>query len=171
MNLAQVSQLTVVVPSLEGVTTAIVAFIFVCVVFPNVVKNKTQFYAAFAAVLLIILLHSLSAMIGTAGFQVFAGAATGLLQLIAVLMLFVGAGGISVKELGGEMSRAFEVIRRGEEEKTVIIPLTGERPKPRHEPAAPAPAPAGEPSMENIDLPPDAGWPSKKSDDSSIPLE
>src|SRR5215212_3033141 len=90
----------VVVPEMEGVTTAIVAFIFVCVVWPRLVKNKTQFYAAFAAVLLIILLHSLSVMIYTsAGFQVFSGAAQGLLQLAAIVLLFSGAGGISVKEL------------------------------------------------------------------------
>ena len=35
------------------------------------------------------------------------------------------------RELGGEMRRAFEVLRRGEEEKEIIIPLTGEQPKPR----------------------------------------
>src|SRR5215213_3047601 len=136
----------VVVPEMEGVTTAIVAFIFVCVVYPQLVKNKTQFYAAFAAVLFIILLHSLSAMIGSAGFQVFAGFLTGLLQLGAVLLLFTSCGGVSFRELGGEMSRAFEVIRRGEDEKTIIVPLTGEMPKPRKQAAA---AQSDEPIVEN----------------------
>src|SRR5215218_5024139 len=116
----------VISPTMEGVTTAIVAFIFVCVVWPHLVKNKTQFYAAFAAVLGIILLQSLSVMIGGASgaFQVFVGAATGLLQLGAIVLLFSGAGGISVKELTGEMARAYEVMRRGDEEKTIVIPIT-----------------------------------------------
>src|SRR4051794_4216427 len=124
---------TVVVSSqMEGVTTAIVAFIFVCVVYPQLVKNKTQFYAAFAAVLVIILLHSLGLMLrDSAGFQVFAGFMSGLLQIGAILLLFMSCGGVSLREIASEMGRAYEVIRRGEEEKTVIIPLTGEMPRPR----------------------------------------
>jgi len=160
----------VVVPQMEGVTTAIVAFIFVCVVYPQLVKNKTQFYAAFTAMLAIILLHSLNVMIGTAGFQVFAGFLTGLLQLGAILLLFAACGGVSIREIGGEMSRAFEVMRRGEEEKTIIVPLSGEMPKPRQQPSS-SQASNEAPTAEKIDLPPQAGWPQKKSDDSSIPLE
>jgi hypothetical protein len=163
--------ITVIVPTMEGITTAIVAFIFVCVIWPHLVKNKTQFYAAFAAVLLIILLNSLSVMIGgaSAGFQVFSGAATGLLQLAAIVLLFSGAGGISVKQLTGEMARAYEVIRRGEQEKTVVIPMTGEQPRPRGEHAGGASPGA----VENIQADPNAGWPQRKASDSSgsLPLE
>lgn len=174
---------TVVIPQLEGVTTATVAFIFVCVVYPQLVKNKTQFYAAFTAVLLIILLHSLHIMMGreSAGFQVFAGAAIGLLQVAAIVLLFASCGGVTLKELAGDMAKAYEVIRRGEEEKTVIVPLTGEMPRPRQQhagasPSAPGAVAAGggageAPPANQIDLPPDAGWPTKKSDSSSIPLE
>jgi hypothetical protein len=170
----------VVVPVLEGVTTAIVAFIFVCVVYPHLVKHKTQFYAAFTAVLVIILLHSLNVMIGSVGFQVFAGFLTGVLQVGAIVLLFMAAGGVTLREIGGEMARAYEVIRRGEEEKTVIIPLTGERPKPRQQPGSRAPVAVDDddddgPVGEKIDLPPNAGWPTRpddrKSGDSSIPLE
>ena len=126
----------VAVPQMEGVTTAIVAFIFVCVIYPALVKHKTQFYGAFVSVLLIILLHSLNMMFGTksAGFQVFAGSVTGLLQIVAIVMLFMGCGGVGVKQLAGEMARAYEVMRRGEEEKTVIIPIGGEQPMPRQQP-------------------------------------
>jgi hypothetical protein len=171
-----VVETTLVVPMLEGVTTAIVVFIFVCVLYPKMVKNKTHFYAAFAAILLVILLHSLSVMLRESpGFQVFAGAATGLLQLGAILLLFTAAGGLSVKDLAGEMARAYEVIRRGEEEKEVIIPITGEMPRPRQQPAAGAAQSPGEaPPAEKIDLPEGAGWPTKpqpKQGDSSIPLE
>ena len=190
----------VVVPVMEGVTTAIVAFIFVCVIYPNLVKNKTQFYAAFVCVLAIILLHSLNTMIGSTGFQVFAGAMTGLLQVAALVLLFTSAGGLTVKELAGELGRAYEVIRRGEEEKTVIIPLSGEMPKPRQRPGGAGSAGGGTvddeidaamggispggtggdaPPGQTIDLPPQAGWPTRRPPappppppgDTSLPLE
>src|SRR5687767_1834367 len=164
MTLAQGS---VVVPQMEGVTTAIVAFIFVCVVYPTIVKNKTQFYAAFGALLIIILLHSLNIMFGreSAGFQVFSGAVTGLLQLAAILLLFMSCGGVSLREIGAEMGRVYEVIRRGEEEKTVIVPLHGEMPKPRQQPGPLAAPQSTEPPVaERIEAPPEAGWPTKKSD-------
>jgi len=173
-------QTTIVVPNMEGVTTALVAFIFVCVIYPRLVKNKTQFYAALTAVIVIILLHSLAAMLkDSAGFQVFSGAMVGLLQAGAILLLFLAAGGITLKELGSDMARAYEVIRRGEEEKEVIIPIGGEQPKPRAQPAEtipPARTPETAPPAEKIDLPPSAGWPTKappdaKGDSSSLPLE
>ncbi len=162
----------VAIPMLEGVTTAIVAFIFVCVIYPALVRNKTQFYAAFTAVLIIILLHSLNMMFGTtsAGFQVFAGAFTGLLQVAAMVLLFMACGGVGVREIAGEMKRAYEVIRRGEEEKTVIIPIGSEQPRPRQQPQGTA-TPVDAPVAQKIDLPPEAGWPTKKPDDSSIPME
>ena len=154
------------VPVMEGVTTALVAFIFACVIFPHLVKNKTQFYGAFVAVIVIILLHSLNTMIGSVGFQVFAGALTGILQACAMVLLFLSAGGITLKQLGAEMSRAYEVIRRGEDEKTVIVPLTGEMPQPRKQGAAPATARDLDDEIEpgRIDLPPDAGWPAKPAE-------
>jgi hypothetical protein len=166
----------VVIGEISGITTAIVVFIFACVAFPHLVKNKTQFYAAFAAVLIIILLHSLNIMIGTAGFQVFAGALTGLLQLGAIVLLFAGCGGMSISELAGEMKGAYDDFRGGgTEEKTVIVPLSGEMPRPRQQPASSANVSVEAPPAEKIDLPPNAGWPTKtpqgKSDDSSIPLE
>ena len=167
----------VVIGEISGVTTAIVVFIFACVAFPHLVKNKTQFYAAFAAVLVIILLHSLNIMIGTAGFQVFAGALTGLLQLGAIVLLFAGCGGMSISDLAGEMRDAYDDFRAGggTEEKTVIVPLTGEMPKPRQQPASSTNVSVEAPPAEKIDLPPGAGWPTKtsdvKRDDSSIPLE
>src|ERR1043166_9481942 len=108
---------TVVVPHLEGVTAVIVAFIFVCVIYPSVVKNKTQFYAAFCAVLFMIFLFTLDVMIRTPGFQVFAGALTGLLQIFAIVMLYMSAGGLTLRQFADDLKGAYEVIRRGEEEK------------------------------------------------------
>src|SRR5215207_370455 len=86
--------------SMEGVTTAIVAFILICVVYPGLVKNKPQFYAAFACVLLVILLHSLTLMLQSPGFGIFAGVFTGLFQVVALVLLMLSAGGITIKELG-----------------------------------------------------------------------
>ena len=117
---------------MEGVTTAIVGFIFVCVVFPHLVKNKAQWYAALAAVVLVILLQTLGIVFG-AGFRTFAAFMTGLLQIGAILLLILSAGGLSPRELAGEMKRAYEVIRRGEQEKEVIIPITGQQPRPRED--------------------------------------
>ncbi len=173
-------RINIVVPQFTGVTTAVVAFCFVCVIFPHVVKNKTQFYAGFAAVLLVILLHSLAIMLYTApGFQVFAGAATCLLQLVAIITLFLSAGGITLKQLGGDMARAYEVIRRGEEEKTIIVPITGDMP---NKPPERFGGGGGQPVRDDdegheehrIDLPDSAGWgrkPAEPPADAKLPLE
>ncbi len=118
---------------MEGVTTAIVAFLLVCVVFPSLVKNRPQWYAALAAVVLVIFFNTLLMAFPSAGFLRFTGFITGMLQIAAILLLILSAGGLSVRELAGDMKRAYEVIRRGEEEKEVIIPLTGEQPRSREE--------------------------------------
>jgi hypothetical protein len=118
--------------TLDGVTTACVLFLFTCLVIPRFIKNTTQYYAAFGAILGIILMNTLQLMFhNSTGFQVFGGVVIGFLQLIAVSMLVLCAGGMSVKTLAGEMTHAYEVIRRGEEEKEIIIPLGGAQPRPR----------------------------------------
>jgi hypothetical protein len=87
--------------------------------------------APFAMILVVILLHSLAMMIGSPGFNVFAGVFTGFLQAGALVMLVMCAGGVTLRELGENFSEAYEVIRRGETQKEVIVPLHGEIPKPR----------------------------------------
>jgi len=127
--------------TLDGVTTACLLFLFTCLVIPNFIKNRTQYYAAFGCVLGIILMNTLSLMFhNSAGFQVFGGVVIGFLQFLAVITLVLCAGGMNVKTLAGEMGHAYEVIRRGEEEKEVIVPLTGQVPKPKAE-ASDEPAP------------------------------
>src|SRR5438270_14022256 len=122
---------------MQGVTTAIVAFIFVCVIYPHLVKNRSQFYAALGLVLLVILLDAIAHM--TAGVGATEGAGpiprlmyvlSGFLQMGAILLLVLAAGGLTVKQLAGEVSETIEVIRRGDDRKTVIVPLRGEVPKP-----------------------------------------
>jgi hypothetical protein len=120
--------------TLDGVTTACVLFIFTCLVIPDFIKNRTQYYAAFGSVLAIILINTVALMLGSAKFNVFAGVVVGFLQIVAVSMLVLSAGGMTVKKLTSEMSHAYEVIRRGEEEKEVIVPLTGAVPTPKTKP-------------------------------------
>ena len=156
--------------AMQGVTTALVAFIFFCVIFPERIKSRPQFYAAFALVCVIILLDALGYMIGASGFRVFAYFAVAVLQVGTICLLFLAAGGITWRDLGGELSNAFEVIRRGEDEKEVIVPLRGEVPRKRDVDAAPDEIPS---ARINIDepAPPQPQNPPRDSRDQGIPLE
>lgn len=122
---------------MQGVTTAIVAFIFAGLIWPHLVKNKVQFYAAVLMVALIILFDSMAHIFGNLGspgggngLAKVAYAIIGLLQIAAIAMLIL-ATGMSAKELGGEVFNTIDVVRRGGEKETIIVPLTGEKPKPR----------------------------------------
>ncbi|MEM1012609.1 MAG: hypothetical protein AAGI46_10380 [Planctomycetota bacterium] len=109
---------------MDGVTTAIVLFVFVCVLFPRLIANRPQYYIGLALTLVIIVLTPIATMgFGERGLFV----AIGALQAAAVLLLFLSAGGLSVRGLSSEMLGAFEVIRRGETEKEVIIPIGGKK--------------------------------------------
>lgn len=122
---------------MQGVTAALVAFFFVCVVFPSLVKNRPQFYAALAAIVLIILLDAVARMVSgkePGAFAVVAYVFTAILQVGAILLLFLSTGGLTARELAGDMKRAYEVMRRGEEQKSVIIPLAGQAPSPKSDP-------------------------------------
>jgi hypothetical protein len=125
-----------IVTTLDGVTTVLVAFLFVCLIFPSIVKNRPQFYAALAMIIFILLLHTMALMIKTDGILVAAGVFTGLLQIVALLLLVLCVGGLTARQLAGDMARAYEVMRRGETEKEVIIPIgpQGARRGPRDPP-------------------------------------
>ena len=119
---------------MQGVTTAIVGFIFVCLVYPHLVKHRQQFYSALGLILLVILCDAIAHMATDPNgalvrvMYVF----TALLQILAILILVLCVGGLSVRELAGEVARTVEVIRRGED-KPVLVPLRGEQPRPREE--------------------------------------
>src|SRR6201995_3855454 len=125
-----------IVTTLDGVTTVLVAFLFVCLIFPSIVKSTPQFYAALAMIVFILLLHTMGLMIKTEGIIIAAGVFTGLLQICALLLLVLCVGGLTARPLAGDMARAYEVMRRGETEKEVIIPIgpQGERRGPREAP-------------------------------------
>lgn len=142
---------------MQGVTTAIVAFLLVCIIFPHLVKNRPQYYAALTAILVVILLDGLARMIDSHSFAVFAYLVTGVLQVCSLILLLLCAGGIGVRQLAGEMAHAYEVIRRGETEKTVIIPITGQMPAPRPPVARPQDKEDDSPTVYRIDPPAPSG--------------
>lgn len=110
---------------MQGVTAAVVAFIFVCLVFPSLVKNKNQYYVAVIATLGVIFVDAVAHMFPEASaapravFYVLAA----LIQIFSVLMLILSTGGLTIRELGEDV---VEVLRRGETEKEIIIPLSDE---------------------------------------------
>lgn len=119
---------------MEGVTTAIVLFVFACVLFPRVVRNKPQYYFAVGCVLTMIVFGALGIVAEPGGgLSRFVAVAVAVLQVLAILALILGTSGQSAGELRDEMARAYEVIRRGEEEKEVIVPITGAKPRVKDE--------------------------------------
>jgi hypothetical protein len=93
-------------------------------------------------------------------------------QVGSICLLFLAAGGITWRDLGGELSNAFEVIRRGGEEKEIIVPLRGEVPKKKDAYAEPSAADAPAERI-NLDEPGPAPRPPDQRGNSSasIPLE
>jgi hypothetical protein len=117
-----------------GIKTAILGFIFVCVVKPELVKNRSQFFLAVVAVLVAMFFQALAVMLGGAPVAMNAFGRVCLvmnllLDIFAILLLVMSAGGLSVRQLAGDMAGAFEVMRRGEQAKTVIIPIAGQVPR------------------------------------------
>lgn len=107
---------------MDSVATAIIGFIFVCIVMPHLVKHRHQFYMALALMLLAMFGSGLAMIIGNHNFRMFMSALVIIFEAMAVLLLVMAAGGLTVRELAGDMARAYEVMRRGETEKEVIIP-------------------------------------------------
>lgn len=141
---------------MEGVTTAIVGFIFVCLIYPNLVKHKPQFYSALGLVLLIILFDAIGHFAASRAMYMI----TALLQIVTILVLVLCVGGLTVRDLAGEVANTVEVIRRGET-KPVLVPLRGEQPRQREaDPVVP-------PTTITTPMP----APSVIKDDSPIPLE
>jgi hypothetical protein len=118
---------------MEGVTTAIVAFIFACLVWPDIVKNKAQFYSSIALVLLIVLFDAIGHMPDKeSALPHVMYVLAAILQMLAILVLVMCVGGLSPRELAGEVSETIDTLRHGES-KPVLVPLKGEQPMPREE--------------------------------------
>jgi hypothetical protein len=125
-----------VVPVNDGVTTCLLGFLLVCLIFPSLVKNRPQYYAALGCVVVIILLHSFALMFKSAGFTVMTGVFTGVLQALAIVLVVLSVGGLRLRELAGDIKGSYEVMRRGETEKEVIIPMRSVPTRTMEEPPA-----------------------------------
>jgi hypothetical protein len=146
---------------MQGVTTAIVAFIFVCLVYPHLVKSKPQYYAALGLVLVTILFDAIGHMqTEDGGLRHVMYVLAALVQILNIIVLVMCVGGLSMTEFAGEVTNSFEVIRRGDD-KPVLVPLTGEQPKVRDaQPRVGEDQPAEAPRR-----------PVRPKDDSPIPLD
>ena len=115
--------------AMDALLAVLVGYIFLCIVFPRLLHSRVQYFAAVAAVGVAILLRTL-AMVGTplGGFWTLMEFFAGILQLGAFVLLVLATGGLSIGELAGEFAEAWEAMRRGsEEDKPVVVPLTGDR--------------------------------------------
>jgi hypothetical protein len=110
---------------MNGVTTAIVAFQLLCIAFPGLVKRKSHFYITLGLVFAIILLDALANMIGSPKFGVLVYALVGFLQCASLFVLAISVGGMSARELTESLAGALEVLRSGEPEKEIVIPISG----------------------------------------------
>jgi hypothetical protein len=171
--LAETDNYTHVIPTLDGLTAILAGFFFYCLAKPAMVKNRTQYWATFACLLLITLCYTLRLMLynSSAG-QVVTGIMIGLLQVGGMLLTVLYVGGLTTRDVADQMKDAYEDFRAGgDARKPVIVPLTGEKPKPRpeepttpREEIAPVAPPQPQPRV-MIELP-------KKPDEAGkIPLE
>lgn len=141
-------------------TTPLIAFLFVCLIFPKIVRNRPQFYISFGLLVLILLLNIVAKIFPGEKFNYFLFVIVECLRLIVFILLVLCAGGLTLHELTGEVFRSFEVMRRGETEKTVIIPLSGQKPRMREPEEEP-------PQRHTIDTP----TPPPADSGASIPLD
>jgi hypothetical protein len=129
---------------MDGVITAIIGFIFVCIVFPSIVKNRPQFYGALLLVLIAFLFDNIARQTTEHNnFRTFAVIMDTFLVIGSILLLILSAGGLGMRDLAADIGKTIEVVRRGGEKETIIVPRTGEMPKVRETP---------EPQRERISL-------------------
>lgn len=150
---------------MQGVTTAIVAFIFACIIWPHLIKHRSQFYGAVALLLAIILFDCIAHMsggpdatatdlhpVGLSALQRFCYVVVALLQIAAIVVLIMSTGGQTLSEIAGEMHKTIDVVRRGGEAETLVVPIKGEQPRPRERVTAIPPAPARPPEDTSIPM-------------------
>jgi hypothetical protein len=106
------------------ISVPIVGFFFVCIVMPQLVKHKAQFYMAFAVLILILLLDIVADVTGGAsvGFVKLLYVTRGVCWIVDLVLLVLATGGLSMHQLTGEFKNAYEVMRRGEDKPTLIVP-------------------------------------------------
>ncbi|MCS7034596.1 MAG: hypothetical protein NZ561_11495 [Phycisphaerae bacterium] len=135
---------------MSGVVTAIVLFLLACLIWPQLVRDRPQYYAAFGCVLAIILIDTIILMFSAARTvegasfaaraSVFGGVINGLLTILALVLCLLSAGGMTLQDLTGEIRDSYKAVRRdGPQGPILIPPRTGQVGKA--DPNAPADAP------------------------------
>jgi hypothetical protein len=116
-----------------GAAIAVYGFIFVCIAMPSLVKIRPQFHFAVIFALMALGLDLIATLTsyGSALNRVLAFFAT-LMLLAAFALLFLATGGFSLSDLAGDFSASLSELHGTH--KTVIVPRTGEQPKPRAQP-------------------------------------
>src|SRR3954468_6457757 len=109
---------------MSEISVPVVAFIFVCIIYPRLVKHKPQFYMAFAVTLIILVLNipielAEKPLVGLAKVL---SVLRAILWIGDFLLLVLATGGLSLHELTGELKDAYTVMRRGEDKPTLVIP-------------------------------------------------
>jgi len=104
---------------MQGVTTALVVAILIGLMFPNFVKNRSQFYGAFGAVLVIILLDGLGVMV-QGGLRVAVYGINSLLQVAGLVLIASSVSGRTLGELGAEAVGAARDIRGQDDDEPII---------------------------------------------------
>jgi hypothetical protein len=151
-----------------SISVPIVAFLFVCIIFPHIVRNKAQFYMAFAVLIVILLLEVVEDVAGgSAGLARFFHVVHGVLYVVDLVLFVLCAGGLSLHELTGEFKNAYEVMRRGENTPTVVIPKRDNPYSGTRGPVDEVPPPA----TPRYDLTPPSSQAPGDEGERSIPLE
>ncbi|MGA2497192.1 MAG: hypothetical protein ABSH20_05595 [Tepidisphaeraceae bacterium] len=119
---------------MDGINAAVVGYLLLCMVWPQLVKNKAYYYLGLAAVLLCVVLEAFAACFNPGNMYRAIHAVAILSSGLALVLVVLASGGLSVREFAGEMGNAFDAFRHGEDPgKPVIVPITGEQPKQRDE--------------------------------------
>lgn len=150
----------------DGISTIIAAFVVYGRIRPDIVRNRTQYNAVFAALLVIIFCGMLRSMAFNSGWvHSVAGLLAGFAQIVSMIMILACTSGLTIKSLGNELKESAENFRAGtEEKKPVIVPLSTSKPVEPSPVVVPAPSSEPVAPRVRIDL-------NEKKDTGSIPLE
>ena len=101
------------------ISVPVVGFFFVCIVMPQLVKNRAYFILSFATILLVLILDLLTgAMVGSirfgGGLVRFLYILRGVLMIAELILLVLATGGLSLHQLSDEFKHAFDAVRKGE---------------------------------------------------------
>jgi hypothetical protein len=117
---------------LEGFTTVIVAFFIFCLYRQDLIKHRTYYYATFVVLMAIILFNVFYYFMENTYGRGFCAVMLGLLHAGAMVLTMSYVGGVSPKQIGAEVAKAVDDVRQGPDaKKPVIVPFSGEKPKPK----------------------------------------